>query len=46
MTDTIYVRARPDFALYDLISSREYIFNFIAFSQVWTTPENGKVIDL
>lgn len=30
--DTYYIRVRPDFALYDLISSREYIFNFIAFS--------------
>jgi hypothetical protein len=29
-----YIRVRPDFALYDLISKRQYIFNFFAFSQL------------
>lgn len=31
--DSFFIRVRPDFALYDLISQREYIFDFIAFSQ-------------
>jgi hypothetical protein len=30
---TYYIRLRPDFALYDLISSREYLYNMFAFSQ-------------
>lgn len=29
---TYYIRLRPDFALYDLISKREYIFKMYAFS--------------
>lgn len=33
-----YIRLRPDFALYDLMSEREYIFNMYAFSQ---PPANG-----
>jgi hypothetical protein len=33
-----YIRLRPDFALYDLMSQREYIFNMYAFSQ---PPANG-----
>ena len=33
-----YIRLRPDFALYDLMSEREYIFNMFAFSQ---PPANG-----
>lgn len=32
ITDGVYIRTRPDFALYDLISKREYIFDFFAFS--------------
>jgi len=31
---TYYLRARPDFALYDLISERQYIFNFYAIGQL------------
>jgi hypothetical protein len=31
------VRVRPDFALYDLISQRQYIFNFYAISQLPNT---------
>ena len=27
-----YIRLRPDFALYDLISDRQYIYNMYAFS--------------
>ena len=34
---TFYTMIRPDFALYDLVSQRQYIFYFIAFSQVMTT---------
>ena len=30
---TFYIRLRPDFALYDLLSARQYIFNMFAFSQ-------------
>jgi hypothetical protein len=32
LSDSFYIRTRPDFALYDLISKREYIFNFVAFA--------------
>jgi hypothetical protein len=32
LTDGFYIRSRPNFALYDLISRREYIFNFVAFA--------------
>lgn len=46
MTDTFYIRVRPDFAMYDLISQREYIFDFIAFSQQNTPVNSGKFIDL
>ena len=28
-----YIRLRPDFALYDLLSDREYIYRMYAFSQ-------------
>lgn len=31
-----YIRVRPDFALYDLISTKQYLFNFYAFSQLPT----------
>jgi hypothetical protein len=30
---TYYIRLRPDFALYDLLSARQYIFNMYTFSQ-------------
>jgi hypothetical protein len=33
-----FIRLRPDYALYDLLSSREYIYNMYAFSQ---PPVNG-----
>jgi hypothetical protein len=46
ISDGVFIRVRPDFALYDLISKREYIFKFIAFSQINTGPEAGKFIDL
>jgi len=39
---TYYVRLRPDFALYDLLSARQYIYNMFAFSQTpatWETKE-------
>lgn len=29
-----YIRVRPDFAMQDLISKRQYIFTFFAFSQL------------
>jgi hypothetical protein len=32
VTDGFFIRVRPDFAMYDLISQREYIFDFLAFS--------------
>lgn len=32
-TGKYYVRLRPDFALYDLISERRYIYDMYAFSQ-------------
>lgn len=32
ISDSYFIRVRPDFALYDLISNRQYIFDFIAFS--------------
>jgi hypothetical protein len=31
--NTYYIRVRPDFQLQDLISQRQYIFNFFVFSQ-------------
>jgi len=34
-----YVRLRPDFALYDLISTREYLYNMFAFSQPPAGPQ-------
>ena len=38
-----YIRLRPDFALYDLISTREYLYNMFAFSQPPAGPlETGK----
>ena len=46
ISDTYYIRVRPDFALYDLISQREYIFDFLAFSQQNTPINSGKFIDL
>jgi hypothetical protein len=36
-----YIRLRPDYALYDLISSREYMYNMYAFSQ---PPRNGSLL--
>lgn len=30
---TYYIRLRPDFSLYDLISKRQYIYNMYTFSQ-------------
>jgi hypothetical protein len=33
-----YIRLRPDYALYDLLSAREYMFNMYTFSQ---PPANG-----
>jgi hypothetical protein len=39
ISDGIYIRTRPDFALYDIISKREYIFDFTAFSQPYTGPD-------
>jgi len=41
---TYYIRLRPDFALYDLLSARQYIFNMFAFSQppaTWEGKELG-----
>jgi hypothetical protein len=32
-----YLRVRPDFALYDLISQKQYMFNFYAFTQLPST---------
>jgi len=32
-TGAYFIRCRPDFALYDLISERQYIYNFYAISQ-------------
>ena len=32
-----YIRVRPDFALYDLISTKSYLFNFYAFTQLPST---------
>jgi hypothetical protein len=46
LSQTFYTMVRPNFALYDLISQRQYIFYFFAFSQVLTTEENGLVVDL
>ena len=46
ITDGLYVRTRPDFALYDMISRREYIFDFYAFSQPSTGPQSQVYIDL
>ena len=46
LTDGFYIRTRPDFALYDLISKREYIFNFVAFAQAFTGPTSNRLIDL
>ena len=37
-----YIRIRPDFGMQDLISDRQYIFNFLAFTQV----QNDRFIDL
>ena len=44
--DTYYIRTRPEFAMYDLISKREYIFNFYAFSLMQTRRDSGLFIDL
>lgn len=41
-TDSYFMRVRPDYALYDLISQKQYIFNFYAFSQ----QQNNTWIDL
>jgi len=30
--NSFYVRARPDFSLQDLVSKRQYIFNFFIFT--------------
>ena len=46
LSDGFYIRTRPDFALYDLISKREYIFNFVAFAQAFSGPNSNRVIDL
>lgn len=46
LSQTYYTMVRPNFALYDLISQRQYIFYFFAFSQVLTTEDNGLVVDL
>jgi len=35
-----FIRLRPDFALYDLVSEREYIYNFFALTmpdEEWVT---------
>lgn len=37
-----YIRLRPDFALYDLLSARQYIYNMFAFSQTPATWDNQK----
>ena len=42
LTNGYFLRARPDFALYDLISQRQYIFNMYAISQI----QNTSYIDL
>lgn len=42
---TYYVRLRPDFGLYDLLSKRQYIFNMFAFSQTPATWEDQKELD-
>lgn len=46
ITDGFFIRVRPDFALYDLISNRQYIFDFYAFSMPLTTPNGGRFIDI
>lgn len=41
---TYYTRLRPDFALYDLMSKRQYIYNMYAFSMApsaFNEPQNG-----
>ena len=42
---TYYIRLRPDFGLYDLISKRQYIFNMFTFSQTPSTWEDQKELD-
>ncbi len=39
---TYYVRVVPNFALYDLLSSKQFIFYYYAFAQ----PQNTSLIDL
>ena len=46
VSDGLYIRTRPDFALYDMISQRQYIFDFYAFSQPSTGPTAQRFIDL
>jgi hypothetical protein len=46
ITDNVFIRTRPDFALYDMISKREYIFDFTAFSQPQTGPQVQSFIDI
>jgi hypothetical protein len=40
---TYYIRLRPDFALYDLLSARQYIYNMFAFSQTPATWEGKEL---
>ena len=42
---TYYVRLRPDFGLYDLLSKRQYVFNMFAFSQTPAAWEDQKELD-
>jgi len=38
-----YIRLRPDFALYDLLSQRQYIYNMFTFSQTPATWEGKEL---
>lgn len=42
---TYYIRLRPDFALYDLISKREYIFKMYAFSMTPATYDVAQAFE-
>lgn len=46
ITDGVFIRTRPDFALFDIISRREYIFDFSAFSQPQSGPISQTFIDV
>lgn len=41
-TSTYYIRVVPNFALYDLLTTRQFIFYYFAFAQ----PQNTSLIDL